>query len=382
MNRFNTLFRISIACLLIVNGCVEPYDSPATKNPQDFLVIDGFLNTTNGSAKITIKHSTPLDSDNVPIVETGAMVEIKDDNGNAILLFQTQPGRYERSGIVYDQQRKYTVYIKTMANKEYESAPILLKQTPEIDSITWALENDNVEVYVNTHDEANESRYYKWNAIETFKYHSKYASGFILEDGWKVINRPPASQIYFCWDEQPVYATSIASTTHLIDDVVSKKKIVAIPAGSLKISSRYSINIQQISLTEEAYLYWKDVQQTSEDLGSLFDPLPGQVVGNIHSLTNPSEPVIGYIGGGSVSEKRLYIDDDELPTRFRNHIYPPCLMDTIPVRALQSVSNPNALIEPVYDGLTVIGYLSAAPPCIDCRLFAGGTTQKPDFWIE
>ena len=42
------------------------------------------------------------------------------------------------------------------------------------------------------------------------------------------------------------------------------------------------------------------MQKNAESLGSIFDEQPTQITGNIHSVTNPSEQVIGYVSAGTV----------------------------------------------------------------------------------
>jgi hypothetical protein len=382
MNPLKGLFRFWIPCIIVmVAACIEPYDPPATKDLRDFLVIDGFLNTTAGTARIIIKHTIPLASDSVPPVEDGAAVQIKSEHGDLISLAETQPGYYEQSNISYQLEEKYYVYIKTKIDKAYVSLPISLQQTPEIDSLTWKIENDQLEIYVNTHDLATNSRYYKWNAMETYRYHSNFVSSLILKPNQVVVERRDADQIYNCWKEQPLYHTMIGSTTNLRDNIVSKKVLLTIPKGSLKTTNRYRISVQQQSLTEESYLYWKEIQQTSEELGGLFDPLPGQVIGNIQCVTNPDEPVIGFISGGNLTEKLLYIDADELPREFKMFSQD-CYMDTLNIDRISEASGPNSLIGPIYAGPTLIGYFTSSLQCIDCRILGGGSTQKPNYWIE
>ena len=45
--------------LLILTGCIEPYNPPAIADTIDILVVDGFLNGTDSSATVQLSKATP-----------------------------------------------------------------------------------------------------------------------------------------------------------------------------------------------------------------------------------------------------------------------------------------------------------------------------------
>ena len=49
-------------------------------------------------------------------------------------------------------------------------------------------------------------------------------------------------------------------------------------------------------------------------MGSLFDSQPSQLKGNIFNVTNPDEMVIGFVSAGTITEKRIYINNFEIPS--------------------------------------------------------------------
>src|SRR5205085_5124378 len=139
-----------------------------------------------------------------------------------------------------------------------------------------------------------------------------------------------------------------------------------IPKGSIKLSIKYSILLEQKALTEEAYNYWLNLKKNTESLGGLFDPLPSEITGNIHSLRNPNEAIIGYFSGGSVEKKRIFINANEIPASVSLYYPPQCVMDTISVKEIANIPSSTLLIDALYMGPSIIGYLSAPAQCIDC----------------
>ena len=70
---------------------------------------------------------------------------------------------------------------------------------------------------------------------------------------------------------------------------------------------------QAIPLDEQSYVYWLNVQKNSQSLGGLFDVQPSELTGNIHGVTNVNDPVVGYISACTIQERRLFIDNHDLP---------------------------------------------------------------------
>jgi hypothetical protein len=255
-------------------------------------------------------------------------------------------------------------------------------QTPPIDSIIYTVKDDGVHFFVNAHDQSGRARHYRWKITETYEYNSKFYSGFIATDTG-IIMRPHDQSIQTCWRTIPGNNIMVASTKHLSESVVSRFPVSFIPNGSLKLSVRYSVLVQQQALTEEAYEYWLSLEKSTETVGGLFDPLPSEVNGNLRSISHPSEKVIGFFSGGTVHEMRRHLSRKELPEEklplFLNNMNF-CPLDTIPLSDVGRIPTGSSLVGAIYSQAGgIIGYTSSIQQCIDCRVF-GGTTTKPGFW--
>jgi hypothetical protein len=80
-----------------------------------------------------------------------------------------------------------------------------------------------------------------------------------------------------------------------------------------QLSVLYSIFVRQYALTEDGYNFLSLMQSNTESLGTIFDPQPSQLKGNIQCLTNPNEPVVGYVSAGTVQQQRIFISRNQLP---------------------------------------------------------------------
>jgi len=383
--RLKYINRAVIIGAIYASACVEPYNPPTPKSVTDFLVVEGFLDATHNTATINIKHSVPLNANEKPVAETNAVVTIVDDLDNSITLQSAGEGNYIANQITFDFNNTYHLKIRTSDAEEYISDPIAIKRTPPIDSLNWDAKNDVLNINVYTHDPSGNSKFYKWDYVETFEYNAPNYSEYVIGPDSSYYLRPDSMVIYYCWRTNNSTSINIASSDRLSEDIISHKTIRSIAGGSLLISRTYSILVQQQTLTPEAYNYWLNVEKTTESLGGLFDPLPSEVIGNIHSTTGEKK-VIGYISGGEVSEKRIFIEAIEHRGLLSRYKAPTnCTGDTVKVENIPSLYYKDGLIRAVYSTKggppVLLGFLyTNAALCNDCRVFGHGVTQKPPFW--
>jgi len=371
-----------IITTFLLGGCIEPFAPPDSDRDVDFLVVDGYFDSSTGDIQVKLSHAKPLASEEPFLPEPKAQVILENESGATVPIAETTSGNYFRSGVGVDLSERYRLRIKTTAGREYLSDFVTLLQSPPIDSVTWVAKDRAVTISVNTHDPTNNTRYYQWRFEETWKYTASYFSSFKFENG-KAIRRSYDELIYACWDSESSQEIIVGTSSHLTEDVIRYFPITLLHIPSDKIDMRYSIEVSQTALSREAYDFWSALEQTTENMGGLFDPQPGKVVGNIHSLTDPAEPVMGYFSGGSTQKKRIFIDFFDLPDD--EQIKMPwgyCTADSIYNEDLASfLPNSFLLIEGIYQGPAIIGYTYTTKSCADCRL-QGGTLTEPDFWEE
>jgi hypothetical protein len=374
-------FKINLFWLVFLGGmsCVEPYEPPTIENGAGILVVDGSLNTI-GKSTIRLTRSQNLSETSNVNTELNALVSFEDETGSAFILTEDGNGNYSLPQQIFSLEKKYRVKIQTADSKEYASEFVPVVKNPSIDSVSWKVTSENgVQVYVNTHDPENKTQYYRWDYEESWKYVSAFNSRFDWLNGYPVLR---TNDIYNCYQTKPSGKIVIGSTARLSQNLISNFPLVYMEQRSEKIRFKYSILVKQFGLTKEAYEYWLQLQKNTESLGTLFDPQPSQLTGNLTCISDPSEPVLGYFIAGSASEERIFISSDNLPrastyiTSFSNCIS----LDTLFVFLLPLPKSKDFLIESLPSGpgtITAYSYTSAA--CADCRT-AGGTTIKPDFW--
>jgi hypothetical protein len=373
----------TIFLLLFLACCVEPYDPPVDDRDVNLLVVDGFLDATSATASVTLTRTLPVESTQPIQPELSAFVRMEDDQGNLYTLIQNgTPGTYTGAVSDVSLERNYRLLITTGGNREYQSHFVPVIETPAIDSITYAITPGGVQFLVTTHDPSNKAGYFRWKYQETYQYNSEFNSVFMFQ-GKDIVYRPAELAHHTCWKTNFSTDILVGGTQHLKQSIISDFPVSFIPNGSVKLTVQYSLLVQQQAITEDAFEYWSNLKKTTEQVGGLFDPLPSEVRGNIHSTANPGETVLGFFSAGTVQESRKFLRRSSLPLEvIRSFIVhnPSCVLDTTLNADLPNLSTSTWLVDALYaPGVGIVGYTHATTMCVDCTVQGGGTT-KPDFW--
>jgi hypothetical protein len=383
-------FLVIVLCFVLYGACIKSYSPPAIKSANNYLVVDGFVNTAqNAITRYALSRSRNLADTAAYMPELNAQVSMETAAGSSYPLVDSgNTGHYASAPLTLDPNGQYRIRITASNGHQYLSTLVSPKTTPPIDSLTWGRDpqTSGVVVYVNAHDPSNNTRYYRWDYTETWEHHSPEIAQWVLINGIVVplgadyLN--DLRQIHICWSTAPASHIVVGNSLGLSLDVISRQPVNKIPFDDERLTVRYSILVNQYALTEDAYNYWTLIQNNSQNLGGLFDLTPSQLNSNIVCTTNPAEPVIGYISASTTSQQRLFIDHGQVPDWISQEPYNQCLTQTIPTDTnnFQLYTFPDTSYTPWYFTGTFIPALVVVKKyCVDCRT-QGGTNSKPSFW--
>ena len=366
-----------IGTLLFLMGCVEPFDAPVRNEDVGFLVVDGYVNTTDHQATVTLSRAIPLSSPSFYPSVLNATVSIENSEGSKIPLIQTGNGVYMTTSNSLVTGKDYRLLID-VDGKKYESAFVTAKQRAGIDSLTWDTDDEGVNVRLSTHDFTGNSRYFRWDLKETWEYHSAFSSNFELKNGIPEL-RKFNERINTCYRSDASGVITTANTLGFTENKLSGHPILFIEKLSWKIEYLYSVEVTQYSLSKEGYDYWEQLRITSQTLGGLFDPQPARIKGNLYRVGESDEPVIGYFDAGEISKGRLFINNRELPATFQRYARDPNCEELFADPMEATRLSGSLITSAVYEGIALIGYNYTTVECADCRV-KGGVLAKPDFW--
>jgi hypothetical protein len=365
-----TLQRILILLILLnSDGCIVKY-VPKIDDYEELLVIEGLITDQPGINTIKISKAQPLWKRQYPRPLTGCIVSISSDLGEIYGLKETViSGTYitDASRFRGEVGREYILHIRTTTesvNLSYESLPMKMIPVPLIDSIYYEkkpilqshLPLDGCYIYLNTHDNSNKCRFYRWEYSETWEFHLPF-------------NFPNS----VCWISNFPAEILIKNTSLLAEANVVRQAVVSITDPGDKFSVKYSILVNQFSLNENEYYYWEQLRNTLDQTGGLYDMIPAVIPNNLFCVEEPNKKVLGYFGVSSMSSRRLFIRD-----RFAGaHGYVSCFTDTIFTTRPDTIPG-IYIIEDNSKKVPPYIVFTKEKKCVDCTW--RGTNIKPAFW--
>jgi len=379
----NTIYVIFY--LLMFGSCIFDFDPPS-KGFENLLVVEAFLSNDDELFEVVLSRSIPIDTNGL-VPEEYASISVSDNLGELFNLYEASPGRYIGSWDLKAQiGRIYQLHIQTKDGNQYESEAVVLKETPPIDSVFFEYEErfsiDNqpdikgLQIYLTTHDPSNKTWFYRWNFKESWEFRANYKSLHIWEDE---MVKDRLDQIYNCWKYNESSAVLISTSNNLNEDIINEFPIVYISNATDRLESKYSILVKQYALSEESFNYWNELEKINENLGTMFDPQPSVIEGNIYNINDENDIVLGYFDASSVREKRLFISKGEFPSITTPNVYSGCIDTIASYRQIPALINLGyMLVGEVGTEGGGVAYQLSYEYCIDCTLY--GTNVEPGYW--
>jgi putative hemolysin len=193
-------------------------------------------------------------------------------------------------------------------------------------------------------------------------------------DGNHDLIKPDYSN-FVCYKMDKLKSIFVLSTDGFSQNSYSKYKLHYVKDQTQQLEYKYSLLVNQYSLSENAYNYWENLRKNNQETVDLFGKQPANVKGNIHNINDTTDVALGYFGVSSVQSKRIMV----LPIEG-------LLFDKAQPCKAYKIENPLPPDRPMYfvndydeNWIPYTGI--GAPECIFCTM-AGGTTVKPPYWDE
>ncbi len=313
-------------------ACIDPYKVEVPQG-QQLLTVEGLIHTGPGPHGITLTRSDTYGSVFEGLVRpvTGATVVVRDNEGRITFLAEGQEARgsyFTPFGFQAEIGKSYTLQIQTPEGRVYTSLPERVESVPEIENITLKTVTVPVEGETNPrsgvqliseiNDPADQNNFYFWRLSPIV---------YVLQTRPDLFTPRPTPQ-----NPDRIPAPKPCCATCFRTEVTGNQSLfiaqddnfngltTRIPAGfleddGLRFVDKLRVDLKQYSVSQSAYRFLRLVKQQAEISGSIFDPPPATIRGNMISLDDPEEVVLGYFMAAGESSKRIYIDKADLTFR-------------------------------------------------------------------
>lgn len=335
--------------------CEDPIDLRIAQN-GGLLVVNGRVSTLPGPQELAIGYTSSANQ--IPDPIPGAAIVLFDNSGNSRSYHEVRPGIYQIVASTFNPipGENYFIEIRLPNGKIYRSKPETLPISRPEDSIYYEfhqrakfqggvqLKSNVIAIFVDTGISPSATRpFVRWDVEEVYMF-----------------EQTPIPNPFTGTIPLPCFVKGYPDpqTVNLFQgtpgrDVKLRHMQVAEKEIDNTFLARHYFIVNASSISENAYLYWKQVNSLINKTGSLFDTPPAPVKGNVYNVDDPQEQVLGYFEVSNTSVSRTFTIRGDVPFPVPFNCY-------VPDKGLYSPDYP--------------------PSCYDCLRLPNSSHEKPEWF--
>ncbi|AFK04451.1 hypothetical protein Emtol_3322 [Emticicia oligotrophica DSM 17448] len=302
---------LTLACLFGLVACIDEFD-PKLQGGKPKIVFEGTLTNLPGPYFFQLSYSAGYNSKEsvfdkfvnaakVWITDGESRVDLTDLNKGQFSTPENFRGKIGKT---------YQLHIQLSDGTTYESEPEKMKMTPPIEKIYSEFKltttpfpkyRGNFNIYVDVKDPDSQGDYYRWKWVhyERASYCSQYT---VTGDRPTIVYQKCCTD---CWNATSCLGCIVLASDNLINGNMLKRQLIGqIPFDNI---TGYYMLIEQMSLSRNAYNFWRNVAQQSNNSGGIFDIAPASIRGNLKNINDNSDVILGYFQVSAVEQKAVYI---------------------------------------------------------------------------
>lgn len=329
---------------MLLLACVDPIDIDLP-TAYEQIVVEGQITDAPGPHAVKVTRAISVSERPItPEPITNAQVTLFDDKGQVEVLTNQGNGLYLTSALLRGQiGNRYHIRID-VDGKIFESEPDLLNPVGAIREIRYVYEpklkptpqgeqrDDRFNIFVDAEAGPAEEVFVRWRFTGTYKVitnpelHQTWLQGEFyfktpLEcSGYVVIPFIPGGKLdkrkectcCTCWANHYETAPQLADTQFVKDRTFNNVKVGEVPITTATFYDRYLVYVEQMSLSRNAFDFFKLIRQQKDGALSLFQPASTEIKGNIRAV-NTTTQVVGIFYASSISAKKIFINRDAVP---------------------------------------------------------------------
>ncbi len=371
------IYALALAVLSLCSACIDPV-SPEFEYKLGLVYIDALISNANGASYVNVSKSAREFGVNTNLFVPAATVTFENKaTGSIILLIENNEVYSAPEDFSAKDGETWELRVVLEDGTTYLSAPETISGKVPVSSLDVRYDaqldlSDNEKplpghtILASFVDPESERNYYLWSfrSFERLEF-CRLCTLSLLRNGECTPPRqgeiPPAIKPYYtyaceprCW--QIRYNTKIALFS---DEFTNGTTVTSLPVGDIYLFTKRDIliELQQFSLSPDAFRYYKTLKDLVDNNSGFNAPLPAALVGNMYNPDDPDEFVLGRFTAAATVVSPIFIvrkDIEENPLEMVILNQP---------EGEEAVPPPN-----VYTA-----------PCIEGRFRTG---IRPDAWID
>lgn len=387
---------MTIILAAILQSCVYPYTPDLPEDASDRIVIEGDI-SVGENCMFAARKMLPLThvGNTVKTFVDKAVFTVEHDSGLKFSATQLADDIETHidltSAPVNGRYRLIATITDSSGNEDYATPWMELTPAPVIGDLEEKVFDSNkdrvadrVSLSISLSAE-NSSGCYSWDYDELYYFRSllqapeqEYVDGgLIIDHSEDITSWWPYT---YCWAQTKSKVTGIAIAKALEGWNLYSHEFLELPLTAPQLDMRqYYIRFKAKSIPEDKYRFLDALNKGSDDSRNLLSPLPGEVFGNIRSVSDSSKYALGYVSANIVAKKILRVGSSghRAVVPASNYYYyayysPDMTAQETNMKAYSLGYYPFKIIDRKQWWVPL--------SCVDCRA-SGGTLERPDGWI-
>jgi hypothetical protein len=334
----------TIVLLIVMMGCLSPIDFPVERRGNQLVISGSVSNLTSDENQITIGTTSGAGTRPVPV--TDATVRLLADGLELTSYINQNNGVYRLpDGVPIIEGRTYTAEIRLSDGRIYRSSPEVLPLQPAISTAEGEFIFDET---IATSGNVVRTAYYRIRAnLERVPRNSFLR--IYTQETWVI--EPTNFPDPFNDVPDPCFVTGVVDPQRI--NLISTAGLSTTDPIRLEIANRrvdpsflkrHYFTVFTSTISADTYEYWRKVNILANQVGSIFDVPPAEIVGNWQNVSDPAEKVWGYFQVANTTFYRFFVVGSEVPFFLGtyceyNSMFPP---DSYPNECLNCLSLPGS----------------------------------------
>lgn len=376
--RFRLRTTIAYFSFLLFFGCIDPI-APEYNFVDGLIVIESLASSTAGASYVNVNKTSSEFGVFRNVFQEGAVVTFNNLDTGEIVVLQEQVETYVPPpdfAVTTGESWELNVTLadgeqyRSLAEKVVAPVPILdIKATFDEELLFRDASKKFVaghSISISFDDPAQDNNYYFWRfrSFENLVLCEVCQNG-IFRNGACETNPPegpgvPKREPYYTYGcETACWRIRYNESIEIFDDEFTNgNSILDLPVADVLLFTAEDVlvSVDQLSLSYDAYQYYKRLKDVIDNKGNFNAPPPAAVSGNIFNLKNDNEVVLGRFTATSTSTASIFIDRSDI---------------------IKGEIEPEASFS--FEGPPAIGSPFTSAPCLEGRFRTG---IEPEGWIE
>jgi hypothetical protein len=298
-------------------SCLDQVEVPLRKTIQQLVVEGAFTNEPDENF-LKLSFTSPVSAFNSVEPVQGAFVELRGSNGENVVYRAAPDGiglyRPDNQLLRAKEGVEYLLFIRLLNGKEFISTPQKLPKTVPIQKLSARFSTEGqlgYQVFMDYQDPKDTENYYRWEAEG---YHVRLSKGIPVGYGGSLC----CNRCNVFVKDQNINIFSDAGTNG------STVRLRPVFFSQVYAIGRNYVEVKQFAISRETYQFWRKYNEQRQRTGTIFDPLPAPVLGNVQNVKDANEIALGFFEIAAVGKSKMTILSDTLSkysTTFSNPLY-------------------------------------------------------------